>query len=53
VRAEALTAMAAYLTDRVRPPAELNVDEAGVPITFAHARELGPVAWPANLPNWT
>ena len=44
VRAEALASMAAYLTDRARPLAELNIDEAGVPITFAHARELGPVA---------
>lgn len=44
VRAEALAAMAAYLNHRARPLAELNIDEAGVPITFAHARELGPVA---------
>jgi aldehyde dehydrogenase (NAD+) len=44
VRAEALASMAAYLTERARPLAELNIDEAGVPITFAHARELGPVA---------
>jgi aldehyde dehydrogenase (NAD+) len=43
-RADALASMAAYLTERARPLAELNVDEAGVPITFAHARELGPVA---------
>jgi acyl-CoA reductase-like NAD-dependent aldehyde dehydrogenase len=43
-RAEALASMAAYLTERARPLAELNIDEAGVPITFAHARELGPVA---------
>jgi len=43
-RAEALASMAAYLTERARPLAELNVDEAGVPITFAHARELGAVA---------
>jgi acyl-CoA reductase-like NAD-dependent aldehyde dehydrogenase len=43
-RAEALASMAAYLTDRARPLAELNIDEAGVPVTFAHARELGPVA---------
>jgi betaine-aldehyde dehydrogenase len=44
VRAAALASMAAYLTDRARPLAELNIDEPGVPITFAHARELGPVA---------
>ncbi len=44
VRAEALASMAAYLTERARPLAELNIDEAGVPITFAHARQLGPVA---------
>jgi aldehyde dehydrogenase (NAD+) len=44
VRAEALASMAAYLTDRARSLAELNIDEAGVPITFAHGRELGPVA---------
>jgi betaine-aldehyde dehydrogenase len=44
VRAEALASMAAYLTERARALAELNIDEAGVPITFAHARELGPVA---------
>jgi aldehyde dehydrogenase (NAD+) len=44
VRAEALASMASYLTERARPLAELNIDEAGVPITFAHARELGPVA---------
>src|ERR1700723_1071450 len=44
VRAEALASMAAYLTERARPLAELNIDEAGVPITFAHARALGPVA---------
>ena len=44
VRAEALASMAAYLTERARPLAELNIDEAGVPITFAHARELGPAA---------
>ena len=37
-------AMAEYLRERARPLAELNIDEAGVPITFAHARELGPVA---------
>jgi aldehyde dehydrogenase (NAD+) len=43
-RADVLAAMAAYLTERARPLAELNVDEAGVPVTFAHARELGPVA---------
>jgi len=43
-RADALASMAAYLTDRARPLAELNIDEAGVPVTFAHARELGPVA---------
>jgi aldehyde dehydrogenase (NAD+) len=44
VRADALMAMAGYLTERARPLAELNIDEAGVPLTFAHARELGPVA---------
>ena len=44
VRAEALASMAAYLVERARPLAELNIDEAGVPITFAYARELGPVA---------
>ena len=44
VRAEALASMAAYLSERPGPLAELNIDEAGVPITFAHARELGPVA---------
>ena len=43
-RAEVLAAMAAYLGERARPLAELNIDEAGVPITFAHAREMGPVA---------
>jgi betaine-aldehyde dehydrogenase len=43
-RADALVAMAEYLRERARPLAELNIDEAGVPITFAHARELGPVA---------
>ena len=43
-RADALVAMAEYLAERARPLAELNIDEAGVPITFAHARELGPVA---------
>jgi betaine-aldehyde dehydrogenase len=43
-RADALAAMAAYLAERARPLAELNIDEAGVPITFAHAREMGPVA---------
>jgi len=43
-RADVLVAMAEYLRERARPLAELNIDEAGVPITFAHARELGPVA---------
>jgi betaine-aldehyde dehydrogenase len=43
-RADALAEMAGHLHGLARPLAELNVDEAGVPITFAHARELGPVA---------
>ena len=43
-RADALVAMAEHLRERARPLAELNIDEAGVPITFAYARELGPVA---------
>ena len=43
-RADALAGIAAYLTEHARPLAELNIDEAGVPITYAYARELGPVA---------
>ena len=43
-RARVLSKMAAYLTERARPLAELNIEEAGVPIQFAHARELGPTA---------
>src|SRR6516165_5154749 len=42
-RADAFVAIAEHLRERARPLAELNIDEAGVPITFAHARELGPV----------
>jgi aldehyde dehydrogenase (NAD+) len=41
-RAAALERMAAHLTERARELATLNVEEAAVPVTFAHARELGP-----------
>jgi aldehyde dehydrogenase (NAD+) len=41
-RAAALDRMAAHLTERARELATLNVEEAAVPVTYAHARELGP-----------
>ena len=43
-RANVLAKIAAHLTEHARPLAELNIDEAGVPIHFAHARQLGPAA---------
>ena len=43
-RANALARMGEYVTERARELATLNIEEAAVPITFAHARELGPVA---------
>jgi aldehyde dehydrogenase (NAD+) len=41
-RAAALDRMATHLTERARELATLNVEEAAVPVTYAHARELGP-----------
>jgi aldehyde dehydrogenase (NAD+) len=41
-RADALDRMAAHLTQRARELATLNVEEAAVPVTYAHAREQGP-----------
>jgi len=43
-RSELLLAMAAHLRARRRELAELSVDEAGIPVCFAHARENGPIA---------
>jgi betaine-aldehyde dehydrogenase len=43
-RADALARMGEYVTARARELATLNVEEAAVPVTFAHARELGPMA---------
>jgi len=43
-RAQALAKIAAHLTERAEPLADLNVDEAGVPVRFAHARKLGPAS---------
>jgi betaine-aldehyde dehydrogenase len=43
-RADALARMGTYVTERARELATLNVEEAAVPVTFAHARELGPMA---------
>lgn len=40
-RADALGRMADYLAAHARPLAELGIDEAGVPLTFSYARELG------------
>lgn len=43
-RAAALAGIAAYLTERSGPLAELSVEEAGVPTRFAQARQLGPAS---------
>ena len=36
--------MGEYVTERARELANLNIEEAAVPITFAYAREMGPLA---------
>jgi acyl-CoA reductase-like NAD-dependent aldehyde dehydrogenase len=43
-RADLLVAIAEHLRGRRRALAELSVDEAGIPITYAHQRENGPIA---------
>src|SRR5262245_64581772 len=43
-RSDVLLAMAEHLRARRRELAELSIDEAGVPLFFAHARENGPIA---------
>src|SRR5262245_15526116 len=43
-RADLLHAIAEQLGSRRRALAELSVDAAGVPVTFAHQRESGPIA---------
>ncbi len=43
-RADALARMSDYVTARAGDMADLNVEEAAVPTTFAHARQLGPTA---------
>ncbi|TMA31623.1 MAG: aldehyde dehydrogenase family protein [Deltaproteobacteria bacterium] len=43
-RADWLIAMAAHLAARRGALAELSVDEAGVPVTYARQRENGPIA---------
>src|SRR5262245_41983891 len=43
-RSEVMLAMAAQLRARRRELADLSVDEAGVPVFHAHARENGPIA---------
>lgn len=43
-RADALARISAHLTEHARALAELNIDEAGVPIRYAHARQLGPAS---------
>src|SRR5262245_7610590 len=43
-RADFLTAIAEHLKARRRELADLSVDEAGVPITYARQRENGPIA---------
>ena len=43
-RADVLVAMADQLKARRRALAELSVDEAGVPVTYARQRENGPIA---------
>jgi len=43
-RATALARMGEYVTERARELANLNIEEAAVPITFAYAREMGPLA---------
>ena len=43
-RADLLLAIAEHLTARRRALAELSVDEAGVPVSYARQRENGPIA---------